>query len=89
MKGAYVAAGAEAYVPFSRTPSNIGGRIRVLTRPFFRTYGADARLHTQKIFPSLSAWGRKAIGLFLEVAGTRGVAVRGPESGAVAHPSPP
>jgi len=34
MKVAYVAAGAEAYAPFSRTPSNIGGSVRVLTRPF-------------------------------------------------------
>jgi hypothetical protein len=71
MKVAYVAVGAEAYVPFSQTPSNIGGSVRVLTRPFCRTFGADAQLRTSKIFPSLSARGRKAIDC-LEVAGMRG-----------------
>lgn len=64
MKVAYVAASAEAYVPFSRTPSNIGGSVRVLTRPFFRTFGADARLRTKKYFYRCQRGEEKAIACF-------------------------
>jgi hypothetical protein len=73
MKVAYVAAGAEAYAPFSRIPSNIGGSVRVLTRPFFRIFVPMLDCARKKYFYCCQRGGRNAI------AGMRGCSA--PEGG--------